>query len=165
MSAHQHASADGKDINRAIPEDAHHTRERFEEKYESGAPDECWEWERYTNADGYGEFRYNGRARAHRISYRLYNGAIPEDKQVNHTCDNRACVNPNHLYLGTQAENIGDAFRRERVDRPLSHDDVREIRRRYATEDVYQYELADEFGVDQATISNVVNRKTHDYVD
>lgn len=160
------AEDDQSDAARPIPEEAQHVRDRFWEKVDRGSEDECWEWQSCTHRRGYGHFWYSGRPRkAHRISYRMHKGAIPPGKQINHHCDNPSCVNPSHLYAGSAQENAQDAVRRERLDTALSHDDVREIRRRYAEEDVYQYELAEEFDVDQGTISRVVNRRTHDYVE
>ena len=83
-------------------------KKRFEQKYiklESG----CWEWTGWH--DRYGFFWYKSRqVLAHRFSYMLYIGDIPISKQVNHKCSNRLCVNPAHLYLGSQYDNVQDAI-------------------------------------------------------
>lgn len=86
--------------------------DRFKEKFTEGKDDECWEWKASTHENGYGQFRISSdkHGLAHRASYRIYCGEIPDDKQINHTCHNRSCVNPNHLYLGTQSENAMDAI-------------------------------------------------------
>lgn len=68
----------------------------------------CWEW-RLSRYQGYGKTGFNGRPRqAHIVSYEAFVGPVPEGMQINHKCHNRACCNPQHLYAGTQKQNMKD---------------------------------------------------------
>jgi len=81
-------------------------------------PNKCWEWiGKSVTEFGYGSIRYNGRSiGAHRLSWILSNGEIGDSKIfVCHKCDNPKCVNPNHLFLGTNSDNMKDAFRKNRI--------------------------------------------------
>ena len=76
--------------------------------------DDCWQWAGATQK-GYGRFYAGNRmVLAHRFSYELAKGPIPDHLQINHECDNPWCVNPDHLYAGTQQHNMDDRDRRER---------------------------------------------------
>jgi hypothetical protein len=78
----------------------------------------CVEWRHTKNNDGYGYIRIDNKIhRTHQLSYRLFVGDIPKDKIVCHACNNPSCINPNHLYLGTQADNMQDRSRRGTVRR------------------------------------------------
>lgn len=86
---------------------------RFEKHYDK-TKDGCWNWTSATRT-GYGYFGVRGRMRmAHRVSYQLYVGTIPFGMFVCHHCDNRLCVRPDHLFIGTQKDNIQDMIRKGR---------------------------------------------------
>jgi hypothetical protein len=87
--------------------------ERFWEKVNVGTPDECWTWAACTNPLGYGWINVNNSGElAHRISWLINHGEIPEGLVICHKCDNPPCVNPNHLFLGTQKDNMQDYARK-----------------------------------------------------
>lgn len=170
----EYGPEDAADVGvvRTIPEDATHFRERFLEKVEKDAPGGCWEWTAYKTSGGYGGFwTQSGDKHAHRISYRMYVGPIPDDLVVRHLCHNRTCVNPDHLRVGTQAANIQDSIERgthtrgvDRVD-GFTEAEVRDIRRRYNETEITMAELAEEYDVSLPTISRVIRRLTYRYVD
>lgn len=129
------------------------------EKVSSG----CHEWQAGINRGGYGKLWFRGECSvpAHRVAHTLFIGAIPEGGNVLHRCDNRKCVNPEHLFLGTQRENIYDMDDKGRrgTKSSLTYSDVDEIRKMLA--DRYSQEvIAKKFGVDQTTISRIKLRKT-----
>lgn len=126
----------------------------------------CWLWKGKPTRTGYGRFGVGGRnVMAHRYSFELYSGRLG-DMFACHTCDNRLCVNPYHLFPGTHADNAADrvsknrsavAFGEDNPNSKLSAENVREIRSRYAGGGVSQTELAKEFGVQQPAIWKIVN--------
>lgn len=124
---------------------------------------DCWEWFGSHLSNGYGVCRalMSGRCiLAHRLSYMLYKGDIPDRFCVCHKCDNRKCVNPNHLFLGTRADNHRDAVSKNRNSRGEKHGLAKltemQVRRILALEDSQQ-EIASKFNVSCRTIRRIKN--------
>lgn len=89
---------------------------RFWPKVKIGRPHECWLWQSKAQIRGYGQIHAWHRPQyAHRVAYALGNGDIPEGAHVLHRCDTPLCCNPNHLFLGDQADNMRDRFAKGRV--------------------------------------------------
>lgn len=132
-------------------------RDRFNEKVkkmDSG----CHEWQSTIHHDGYGRFWYRtGQIFAHRMSYLLNHGEIPNGLLVLHRCDNRKCVNPEHLYIGTAKKNTQDMFERNRAvgNTKYGEDQISEAKRLYG-EGMSQQKIADLLGIHQTTISKFV---------
>ncbi|MCA1633246.1 MAG: HNH endonuclease [Acidobacteria bacterium] len=126
----------------------------------------CWVWQgQIGQANGYGVTYRDGRHQyAHRVAYELKYGAIPPGLRVCHACDNPPCCRPDHLFLGTQEENILDMRRKGRNPHPLklTEQSVLDIRRRYADREVIKVtmqQLADEYGVYKGYISKIIHRQ------
>lgn len=147
------------------------TRRRFWSKVDRRSDDECWEWQAHVQVNGYGSFSHKSHSMyAHRVSWMIAYGDIPEGMCVLHRCDNRCCVNPHHLFLGTYGDNNADMHEKGRANHPaaerhprthLTWDDVRTIRHRYLTDDnLLQADLAQEYGVANCTIKSIVCNQT-----
>lgn len=132
---------------------------------------QCWEWTGKLGPTGYGllTIRTTGHP-AHRVSYELHCGPIPDGMLILHSCDNRKCVNPKHLRPGTFAENMQD--RQDRLRTPhgenmhqakLDPDKVREIRR-LSRDGLSQSQIAARYGVSARAIWQVVARKSWKHV-
>ena len=98
--------------------------ERFEAKFLAEPNSGCWLWMAAYDGQGYGRFGlHNGRylrsTQAQRVAWILYNGPVPDGTSVLHKCDTPACVNPAHLFLGTQADNIADMWAKGRAVTPM----------------------------------------------
>lgn len=128
----------------------------------------CWQWNGTTDDNGYGIFtRTNGSRLAHRASWFFEHGELREEDFVLHECDNPSCVNPAHLFLGTQSDNIADMVSKcrhqvgeQRPAAKLKESGVREIR---AMDGPHQ-KIADLFGVTRTVVTNIKNRKAWKHV-
>lgn len=144
---------------------------RLLERLTATETDECVEWPRKRVNTGYGILSYEGRQQTtHRIAYTLAHGAIPDGMHVLHRCDNRPCVNPRHLFLGTNEDNIADKLAKRRQTRGtaihsarLTPAAVAEIRACAATGETRD-SLGHRFGVSRQTINDVVWRRTWAHV-
>lgn len=163
-------------------------RRRAEILQERHGADTYWPWsESAARRNSYGSLTAGGvMASAHRLSYVLFVGPIPEGLLVRHSCDFRACVNPAHLSTGTKKDNIHDAMRRDRLSVGDDHytrqhpervargerqhlarltvEIVKDIRVRYAAGGVTLLSLGSQFGVTEQAIHCVVHRKTWKHV-
>lgn len=94
----------------------------FQQKVRIDAVTSCWEWVGYKFPKGYGQTRFAGKKEyAHRASYKFHFGEIPSGAHVLHTCDNRCCINPDHLFLGDNDANIADKIKKGRQQKGESH--------------------------------------------
>lgn len=153
-------------------------------------PDDCWPWlGRLFDGQRYGQFALDGRpARAHRVAWMLTRGPIPDGLYVCHSCDNPACCNPSHLWLGTHDDNMADRQAKGRTLRGADHplrrhpefaahpkgeanarakvtaDDVRAIRLAFASGE-RQRSIANRYGINIPSVSMIVNRKNWSHID
>lgn len=143
----------------------------FWDKVQKG--DGCWPWTAAKHRDGYGMVNMDtGIRKAHRLAWELTHGPIPEGLDVCHTCDNRDCCNPDHLWLGTHGENMADAKAKGRSVRgerskqnKLTEADVREIMRVGKPGHGGGIpELAAKYGVKPGTIGAVLNRRSWKHI-
>lgn len=139
--------------------------------------DGCWEWTSTRTAAGYGVLGVRGRRiYAHRMSFELHHRALDDGEQACHSCDNPPCVNPGHLFAGTQLDNMRDMIRKGRrrpdsvsprgEDHPaakLTEGKVLAIRAA-ARSGVTRRELAERYGVSQGCIDGVVSRRKWGHV-
>jgi len=154
---------------KAIQKVVRHTgtlEERFNQKYEIDSVLGCWIWKAHRQADGYGTIQ-NGRQSllAHRVSYMLYRGSIPDGALILHSCDNPPCVNPLHLFVGTDQLNATDKMVKGRNlhvggKSKLTIEDVITIRQ--STLSIQ--ELAEQFGLRTISIKNIKIGKTFNNV-
>lgn len=125
-----------------------------------------WKWKGSKDGCGYGRIKINGKYHsAHRVSYIIFNGEIPEGMSVLHSCDNPGCVNPKHLHLGTQADNMREMAERGRSQRGENHNNskltnkqVIDIRKKYEL-GLSQTVIGKEYNISNRYVSMIVNKK------
>ena len=143
---------------------------RYWAKVHVKGPDECWPWTGSTNGKGYGCFKWDDvQSNAHRFAWILQNGPIPLGLHVLHDCDNPACQNPRHLFLGTNLDNIADKMAKGRhrgargehsATAKLTAAEVHGIRYEWANLKTPQKVLAKRYGVHEGHISMIVTGRT-----
>lgn len=135
--------------------------------------DTCWNWVGQLDKDGYGVFtrkrsgsRKNYTHKAHRTAYRILKGEIPERISVLHTCDNRRCCNPEHLFLGTQMDNIRDAIAKKRAPQcakgefnprhKIKDSDVEDLRQMFKSGNYSKVELSRLFKISETQTREII---------
>lgn len=158
-----------------MPQDCKDPVDRFWKRVSKGSEDDCWNYLGRPK-NGYGTISSGPRGSrveeyAHRFSYALHKGEIPFGLQVLHSCDNRKCVNPKHLFPGTIQDNMKDKVIKGRHVKGeihyraiLSEEDVLEIRRLHVPWVVSFADLAKQFNVSHATIYAILHRKNWKHI-
>ncbi|MCP4042048.1 MAG: helix-turn-helix domain-containing protein [Gammaproteobacteria bacterium] len=132
---------------------------------------DCWEWIG-SRSSGYGMIGSGGalgpNVLAHRLSWKIHVGDIPDGLDILHSCDNRGCVNPRHLFPGTHADNMLDMCKKMRQRRsdgspPFEPHQIREMRE-MKSKGLNQTEIGNAFGVTQGAISRIMSGKTYRWV-
>ena len=148
--------------------------DRFWPKVAVRGPDECWPWNAYLGRRGYGSIKAVNRRTlyAHRVSWELAHGPVPVGMCVCHKCDNPACVNPGHLFLGTHADNMADKAKKGRAPAiagerhwwsKLTEDDIGFIRC-WSSAGWSHGSLAKAIGVSRSAVTLIVTRKNWAHV-
>lgn len=136
---------------------------RFHAKYTKGPKEKCWLWTASCNSAGYGRFWFQGiRPAAHRISWFLVYGRIPNGKLLRHKCDVKLCVNPNHLETGTDRDNYLDRERTGNMglgeqawSAKLTEKQVLQLRKMAGT----NLAISENFKISKSQVSRIKNRK------
>ena len=153
---------------------------RFWSKVDKDVPNGCWLWTGCKTRAGYGQIRISydvARSKAvyaHILSWEMVNGPVPKGMGICHSCDNPSCINPNHLFLGTQSDNINDSVEKGRFNRPfgekhpkakLTEKDVIEIKSALENK-YYGYlrDLAEKYDVSRSTILSIHYHRNWKYL-
>lgn len=160
--------------------------EKDKERFEGNIlkTDTCWIWRGKPTTEGYGRIRIKGKQiKAHRLSYLIFKGSISENLLVCHSCDNRLCVNPNHLWLGTDKDNNNDKISKGRAFIPegfntesskflgelngkskLTESKILEIRNKYNSGAFSMQEIANLYEVTRECIREIIHRRTWSHI-
>jgi hypothetical protein len=162
--------------------------QRFMEKVNFGAPDDCWKWGGAKKPRGYGNLRFQKTYYlAHRFAFAIFERSVPADKFICHHCDNPPCMNPKHLFLGDARDNTMDMIRKGRDgnnknratgkengqhthpekraygekngNSQLTWEDVDEMRQRYEQENLTYTQLADEYDISTSAVGFIIREE------
>lgn len=154
------------------------TQIRFDDKYTPEPMSGCWLWTGAVNNHGYGKIYHDNKPQmAHRVALMLAGVVVADTDVVRHKCDNPSCVNPDHLTVGTQSDNMQDCVAKGRHYAPrgdamktstLSPCDVREIKTKYPSEVRFKHgearAVAKQYGINDATLWKIRNNKLWSHV-
>ncbi len=145
-------------------------RESFWSKVDTRHPDYCWNWKAKKDIKGYGKTSLGNTIKttlAHRIAYMMRHGVVTSDQCVCHHCDNPACCNPYHLFIGTHADNMNDKKQKGRAPKceaintsKLTASQVLQIRETHKSGLARKTHTAKAFGVSRRAVSNILNGKS-----
>ena len=145
------------------------TSKRFWNKVDKTST--CWNWTASTGHNGYGRFRLNGKLESpHVLSYKIHNSDYVKGRDVCHTCDNRSCVNPDHLFLGSRSDNMIDCSNKNRNAKGINHYNAKlcskdiPIIRNLLESKVPIKRIAELFKVSATSISAIKSGKTWKHV-
>ena len=139
-------------------------RERFWRYVDRRGDGECWPWVGSKRQNGYGQLNVQRYPfKAHRLSFFIHYGLLADNQCVLHTCDNPACVNPAHLFLGTQADNMADAARKDRTTFVVPPDGVAYVRDLWGA-GYSQRAIARSTGYSRRTVGRIVNGEYRHHV-
>jgi hypothetical protein len=147
--------------------------DKYWEKVDKQGPDDCWNWTGAKTRLGYGSIGVDGKTMsAHRVAWAMEYGSLPDDKDVCHHCDNPGCVNPKHLFLGTETDNMRDKMSKGRGNQQkgerngnakLTSEAVTHIRE-LAQQGRRLVDIAAIFGISDITVGAIVKRRAWKHV-
>lgn len=145
-----------------------HTKERLLNSIEIDEQSNCWNWTKAKHRQGYGHTAYKSKyILAHRLSWIIFIGDIPENNNICHKCDNPSCINPDHLFIGTQTDNVKDCKNKNRAHKShgekhlwtkLTKSQVDEIRSEDSKK-YTRYELAEKYNISYSGIVCILKNR------